>query len=302
MANKAARNTGRARPAGKAVRRRSAGPTRGGVETVRMEFLTSPQVARYLKKNDLAILPVGCFEMHGPHVPLGCDTLHAHAMAVILGELWGCLVLPPIMYSYPGASGPWPGTMSPRPTATIAYVKEMCLAAIAAGFKRLVVLATHGPMSFVMQTVIREIHQETGQIILHIAPMNMMPKDLMEKRLGYGRGEDILVLAAAKVLGLPEGLVPKMDWDSPDRCFPFASMSGLRRAECQMPWTFSEPWQHQPVRSKVQPADGDKAVEVMREAARRNYADVPRLFSQYQRDMAKREKNPPWDMDKVAKM
>ena len=147
---KAARKAGRAGPAGKAIRTQSAGPTRGGVDTVRMEFMTSPQVARYLKRSDLAILPVGCFEMHGPHVPLGCDTLHAHAMAVILGELWECLVMPPIMYSYPGASGPWPGTMSPRPTATIAYVKEMCTAAIGAGFKRLVVLATHGPMSFIM--------------------------------------------------------------------------------------------------------------------------------------------------------
>ena len=68
-------------------------------QQVRMELMTSPQVARYLQTSDLAILPVGCFEMHGPHVPLGCDTLHAYAMSVILAEQWDCLVLPPIQYT-----------------------------------------------------------------------------------------------------------------------------------------------------------------------------------------------------------
>ena len=269
---------------------------------VRMEFMTSPEVARYLQKSDLAILPVGCFEMHGPHVPLGCDTIHAHAMSVILAELWGCIVLPPVAYTYPGASAPWPGSIAPRPSATVAWLKELCLAAIEAGFERLVVLGTHGPVGFMMSSVIREIHQETGHIVLHMAPGRLMPDDLMQEALGYGRGEDILVLASAKILGLPEPLVAGGFDDSPPRCFPFESMSKLRKAQCQWPWLFSEPWQHQPVRSQVLPEHADKAVEVMRAAARRDYADVPALFEQFRRDMDGLEELVPWDVDKVADM
>jgi len=269
---------------------------------VRMELMTSPQVARYLQRSDLAILPVGCFEMHGPHVPLACDTIHAYAMSVILAELWDCLVLPPIQYSYPGASGPWPGTIAPRPTASAAWLKEICLAALRAGFKRLVVLGTHGPLSFMLSTVIREIHQETGQIVLHCAPRKLMPEDLMTEALGYPRGEDILVLASARILGLPENLVDSGFEDSPDRCFPFESQGALRRGECQWPWTFTEPWQHQPVRSQVRPEDADQAIEVMRTAAARDYAQVPEQFARYQNDMAELYKNPPWDPDKVADM
>lgn len=272
------------------------------LDTVRMELMTSPEVARYLQKSDLAILPVGCFEMHGPHVPLGCDTMHAHAMAVILAEQWGCVCLPPVSYSYPGASGPWPGTIAPRPSATEAWLKELCLAAIESGFERLVVLGTHGPLKFMVSSVIREIHQETGFIVLHMAPTKLMPDDLMQEALGYGRGEDILVLASARVLGLPDGLVRGGFADSPDRCFPFESMGGLRQAECQMPWTFSEPWQHQPVRSQVRPEHADKAVEVMRRAARERYARVPELFEAYRREMDTMEGSPPWDIDAVAEM
>jgi hypothetical protein len=270
--------------------------------TVRMECLTSPEVARYLQQSDLAILPVGCFEMHGPHVPLGCDTMHAHAMAVILGELWGCPVLPPVSYSYPGASEPWPGTIAPRPTATQAWIKELCLAALNAGFTRLVLLGTHGPLKFMLSTVIREIHQESGHVVLHMAPMGLMPDDLMEARLGYKRGEDILVLASARVLGLPEGLVRTGFPDSPERCFPFETLSGLRRAECQWPWLFTEPWQHQPVRACVKPEHAEAAVEVMREAARRQYADVPELFARYQQELDDLDGDPPWDVDRVADM
>ena len=282
--------------------RKPAPTSRSRPGDVRREYLTSPQVARYLKRSDLAILPAGCVEMHGPHVPLGCDTIHAYAMSVVLAELWDCLVLPPIPYTYPGASANWPGTISPRPSASIAYLKEVCLAAIAAGFKRLVVLATHGPLSFMLSSVIREVQQETGHIILHIAPVNLMPEDLMKAALGYGRGEDILVLASAAILGLPADLVPRLDWDSPDRSFPFKSQSGLRKAECQWPWTFSQPWQHQPVRSCVKPQHAAKAAEVMHQAAARQYADVPRHFAQYQRDMKKLYANPPWAIDKVARM
>jgi hypothetical protein len=269
---------------------------------VRMEFMTSPEVARYLQKNDLAILPVGCFEMHGPHVPLGCDTMHAHAMSVILAELWGCVVLPPIAFSYPGASGPWPGTIAPRPSATQAWVKEICLAALEAGFQRLVVLGTHGPLKFMLASVIREIHQETGRLVLHMAPVKLMPDDLMMESLGYGRGEDILVLASAKILGLPAGLVATGFPDSPDRAFPFPVQGKLNQAECQWPWTFTEPWQHQPVRSCVKPEHAEAAVEVMRRAARRQYADLPADFAAYQQAMAALEDDPPWDVDKVAAM
>ena len=77
---------------------------------VRMELMTSPEVARYLQRSDLAILPVGCFEMHGPHVPLGCDTIHAHAMSVILAALLQTFVPREWVSSLMGA-GHWYGVL-----------------------------------------------------------------------------------------------------------------------------------------------------------------------------------------------
>lgn len=272
------------------------------MKELRAEFLTSPEVARYLQRSRLAILPVGCMEMHGPHVPLGCDTLHAYAMSVVLAEVWQCLVLPPIYYVYPGASTPWPGTIAVRPAATMAYLKEVCLAAIEAGFERLIILGTHGPLSFLAQPMIREIHQETGHVILHMSPTKLMPDDEMQAELGYGRGEDILVQASAEILGLPRDLVKRGFEDSPDRAFPFESMSELKQRSCSMPWTFSEPWQHQPVRNKVGPDDGARAAALMRRIARERFADVPELFDRFCKDFDALEQDAPWSVDRVAEM
>ena len=38
---------------------------------VRLDLFSSKEAAAYLRRSDLAILPVGCFEMHGPRMPLG---------------------------------------------------------------------------------------------------------------------------------------------------------------------------------------------------------------------------------------
>ena len=44
------------------------------VKSVQLETWTSPEVKNYVNKNGLAIIPLGSFEQHGPHAPLGTDT------------------------------------------------------------------------------------------------------------------------------------------------------------------------------------------------------------------------------------
>jgi len=85
------------------------------LRTHRLDLLTSKEAAEYLERNDLAILPVGCVEEHGPLIPLGCDTFMDTAIALMLAERWDCVVLPAVPYVYTGASGPWPGSISVGP-------------------------------------------------------------------------------------------------------------------------------------------------------------------------------------------
>lgn len=79
--------------------------------------LTTPEVESYFKSSASrggasALLPVGCVEMHGPHLPLGTDTLVAKALALKIAEKADAIVLPEVHYTWSGATDGFAGTIS----------------------------------------------------------------------------------------------------------------------------------------------------------------------------------------------
>ncbi|MCX5495560.1 creatininase family protein [Kaistia dalseonensis] len=93
---------------------------------------------------DMAILPVGATEQHGPHLPTGVDTLSATAVAEGVSARTGIPVLPALPYGCsPGHSDKWPGTLSLRPETLAALVLEIAGWLCRSGFTRLVLLNGH---------------------------------------------------------------------------------------------------------------------------------------------------------------
>jgi len=266
---------------------------------VRMDLMSSKEVAQYLKKNDVVILPLGCFEMHGPRVPLNCDSFNDWAGSLLLGERWRCLVIPPVTYTFPGASGPWPGTVDISPEATIAYVREITLALLRNGFRRVILSSSHAPNSQVMDIVASSIFQETGNVVMAISPGRLLrPADLVEKEF-KGRfkdvvREDVFLLGSLKLLGLHGAFDPVMDADRPAE-FPLPAIRKLAPyvgSGC-VPWLFVADHQHTGLRRGVTMEDADRAIRVMRAAAKR-VPDLPKFFAEYQKQVAKAMKEKPW--------
>lgn len=262
---------------------------------VRMEFMTSRQAQEYLRKNDMVILPVGCFEMHGPLVPLGCDSFLDWAMGLLLAREWKCPCLPPIFYTFPGASGPWPGTVDIPNRATMDYVQAVVMALLKGGFKRVVILGSHGPLGAMMQCVLRDVFQATGQAVLHVQPYDKVTQRM--KDAGVPFGEPGLVLAAMKVLGMDGAFDPAASVDRPLE-FPLPSIGPLRRCAAAMPWIFAKDFQHTGINSKLKAAHADRIIEAMGAAAR-EMKDLPKHFTRYLREMAGLYKDKPWSRKTV---
>ncbi len=263
---------------------------------VRMDLMGSKEVAEYLKRSDMVILPVGCFEMHGPRIPLNCDTFTAWAASILLGEKWDCLVLPPICYTFPGASGPWPGTVDISPGATQEYIKAIAQALLKNGFRRVILCGFHAPLAPIFQFVIRSIHQETGEVVMALRP-RIMPNELMQQELGYGGGEDIMVLAAMKILGLHGAYDPAMHVDKPSE-MPLETLVELDRCGAALPWTFSADHQHTGIRTGLRLEHADKAVAIMKQCVDQ-IGDLPALFAKYQQQMRELNESRPWSEDAV---
>jgi creatinine amidohydrolase len=75
-----------------------------GHQTVRFDALTYEEVARRAAGGSLAIVPTGCTEQQGPHLPVGFDTRFADALCVAAAERAraahgvDCLVLPALPF------------------------------------------------------------------------------------------------------------------------------------------------------------------------------------------------------------
>lgn len=256
----------------------------------RLDLLTSKQVASYLERSDLAILPVGCVEMHGPLVPLGCDTACSYALALMLAQRWDCLCMPAVPYVFPGASAQWPGTIEVGIDASTAYIRAVAEAALDAGFARLVLFGTHGPLSTMFQTVIRSIYTDSRRLVLAVSPHQKV-SELMTEEFGTS-GEDIYLLGALKVLGLEGAYQPAADVDLPQEP-PVPAIGELRRFGAAGPWQFTRDYQHTGVRRGLSLDDADRVIRVFDRYVE-EMADLPDHYERFRQQMESAQREKPW--------
>ncbi len=108
---------------------------------------------------DVAVVPVGSTEQHGPHAPLGTDTLNAVAVAEAAAAAYGdrdrdgvaaavargeTAVTPPIPIGVAEEHRAFDGTMWVRPGTFRAYVREAAASLTAHGIERVVFVNGHG--------------------------------------------------------------------------------------------------------------------------------------------------------------
>ncbi|MDQ3911234.1 MAG: creatininase family protein [Actinomycetota bacterium] len=113
-----------------------------------MERMTSPQVERLAGRTNLALLPVAPPEAHGPHLPLGTDSiaaleLCARAARELAARGTECLIAPLLSYCLAEVAGPFPGTISVRPEVVTALVADICQGLARSGFGRTLIVSGH---------------------------------------------------------------------------------------------------------------------------------------------------------------
>lgn len=89
-----------------------------------------------------AVLPVGSFEQHGPHLPLVTDTLIAKAISSRLAQKGG-LLLPGLPYSCSHANASFFGTVSLRPETVLSILREIFSEVERHGISKLIIVNTN---------------------------------------------------------------------------------------------------------------------------------------------------------------
>ncbi len=127
--------------------------------------LTWPEAKTRFQEVDVALLPVGAIEQHGPHLPLDCDAFDAEYMARKVAE--GCttprpVVLPLIPYGVSYHHEDFSGTISINPETLSQMVYDVGMSAVRHGITKLVIINGHGgngpALHFAAQMINRDSH------------------------------------------------------------------------------------------------------------------------------------------------
>jgi creatinine amidohydrolase len=113
---------------------------------LRWEHLTWPEIEQLVvdRPSEVALLPVGATEQHGPHLPTGTDTIIAAALCDAVSARTGAPVLPAVAVgcSY-GHGTTMPGTLSLTPERLSDVIRDTLLWLAQSGIRRTLIVNGH---------------------------------------------------------------------------------------------------------------------------------------------------------------
>lgn len=144
-----------------------------------LAHLTWPEVARAVAAGaDTVILPLGATEQHGPHLPLGTDTLRAEALARRLAaRLPGALVAPALPIGCSDEHAGFPGLLSLDAATLAAVIVDCARRMVAWGITRLVLLSAHGGNGQALALAVERLRGELPDLRVWLPARTLAPDD-----------------------------------------------------------------------------------------------------------------------------
>lgn len=146
------------------------------------------EVQAYLKKGDVALVPVGATEQHGHHAPQMLDTCWAMAASEDAAERANALIAPPVHTGWSFSHMDFPGTVGLRAETLTNVCIDICESLIYAGFKRIVLVNGNRTANLPpMDIAAIRLREETGALI-PVADCGLIAADELKALCEGGTG------------------------------------------------------------------------------------------------------------------
>jgi len=209
--------------------------------------MTGPELAALARRTDLALLPVGSIEQHGPHLPTGTDGFWAEQVARRLADQEPCAVLPTLFFNTAAEQRAFPGAIAFPPHLVVELYRTLCLEAARNGFRKILILIGHGgsePIAAFFQRVIQEESRREDrsraapyQVFLSTLFPNTFPPDVQERIAALRRSPPGVRDGHGGELETAHLLLARPELVHLDRLEPLPEGTGLARDGLLQPFT-----------------------------------------------------------------
>jgi creatinine amidohydrolase len=110
----------------------------------RFDTLGGFELADAIEQHPLAIVPTGSLEFHGPHNPLGVDSIIISGIAERVAMRTNALLFPTVRFTHcPAHTAHFRGTLSMRPEVMTLYFEDILRSIVGLGFNNVFMLNGH---------------------------------------------------------------------------------------------------------------------------------------------------------------
>jgi creatinine amidohydrolase len=139
------------------------------MEQILLAKMTWEDIEKRLTESDLAIVPVGSTEQHGPALPVDNDAFTSYTIAVMAAEKVADyvkpVVTPPIPFGVSEHHMGFPGTITLPPELLAEVVTHVCGSLIHHGFKKIVIVNGHGGNDEALHMALHKLKKETDAFV-----------------------------------------------------------------------------------------------------------------------------------------
>jgi creatinine amidohydrolase len=123
--------------------------------------MTWPEVERLLKESNIALVPIGSTEQHGPALPVDNDAYIATQLAFRAAESVAkhvrVVVTPTINFGFSPHHMQFKGTITLSEPTLVRVIVDICHSLVHHGFKKLVLINGHGGNSTAIESALHEM-------------------------------------------------------------------------------------------------------------------------------------------------
>ena len=172
-----------------------------------LPHMSVPEVEDFLETSDMVIIPVGALEQHGTHLPIGTDFLKGVERCKLIAQERDVLVAPVLMVGQSPYHMGFAGSIALKAETIIDVHLQAVESLIHHGFKRFIIMNSHGGNRAISTLLVDQINQTTAGVAVSFGeavrpfmePSSEPPSTVLDRHGGSSETSNSLYLMPSLV-------------------------------------------------------------------------------------------------------